>query len=61
MVASCPLPPVLLQTNVVKSINGSKLGALWDLCSTDNYITFTKAAELGLEGKDVMLTVEGIA
>ena len=61
VVASCPLPPVLLQTNVVKSINGIKLAALWDLCSTDNYITFTKAAELGLEGKDVMLTVEGIA
>ena len=60
-VASCPLPPVLLQTSIVKTVDGKKIGALWDLCSTDNYITFQKAEELGLEGEDVMLTVEGIA
>ena len=33
---------------------------MWDLCSTDDYITFSKAEELGLQGKDVVLTVEGI-
>ena len=59
-VAATPLPPVLLQTNIISSANGVKLGAMWDLCSTDDYITFSKAEELGLQGKDVVLTVEGI-
>ena len=58
--ATTPLPPVLLQTNFINSANGVKLGAMWDLCSTDDYITFSKAEELGLQGKDVVLTVEGI-
>ena len=58
-VAATPLPPVLLQTNIISSANGVKLGAMWDLCSTDDYITFSKAEELGLQGKDVVLTVEG--
>ena len=61
VLASGPLPPVLLQTSVIKTVNGNKVGALWDLCSTDNYITFSKAAELRLQGEDIMLTVEGIA
>ena len=60
IVATTPLPPVLLQTNCINSINGIKLGAMWDLCSTDDYITFSKAEQLGLQGREVMLTVEGI-
>ena len=47
-VAATPLPPVLLQTNIINSANGVKLGAMWDLCSTDDYITFSKAEELGV-------------
>ena len=61
VLASGPLPPVLLQTSVIKTVNGNKVGALWDLCSTDNYITFNKAAELGLQDEDIMLTVERLS
>ena len=44
----------------MKSKGDVKLGALWDLCSTDDYITFKKADELDLEGRDVNLTIEGV-
>lgn len=33
---------------------------MWDLCSTDDYITFKKANELKLDGSDVVLTIEGV-
>ena len=36
------------------------MGTLWDLCSTDDYITFKKADELGLAGREVVLTIEGV-
>ena len=52
--------PVLLQASYITSSNGPKLGALWDLCSTDSYITFKKAKELRLKGKEVVLTIEGV-
>ena len=55
-VAATPLPPVLLQTNIINSANCVKLGAMLDLCSTDEYITFGKAKELELQGKEVVLT-----
>ena len=52
--------PVLLQVSYITSFNSSKLGTLWYLCSSDNYITFIKAEELQLEGKEVVLTIEGL-
>ena len=54
------LPPVLLQASFVESHQNVKLGTLWDLCSTDGYITFAKAEELQLEGRDVNLTIGGV-
>ena len=60
MNASTEMLPVLLQASYVSSQGGVKLGTLWDLCSTDDYITFKKADELDLEGRDVVLTIEGV-
>ena len=51
MTASTEMLPVLLQASYVSSHGGVKLGPLWDLCSTDDYITFKKADELALEGR----------
>ena len=59
MVASTEMLPVLLQASYVMS-GEVKLGTLWDLCSTDDYITFKKAEELALEGREVVLTIEGV-
>ena len=52
--------PVLLQASYVSSHGGVKLGTLWDLCSTDDYITFKKADELALKGRKAFLTIEGV-
>ena len=52
--------PVLLQASYVMCPGNFKLGALWDLCSTDDYITFKKAEEMQLDGWDVVLTIEGV-
>ena len=60
MTASSDMLPVLLQASYVESKGNVKLGTLWDLCSTDDYITFKKAEELGLAGEDVTLTIEGV-
>mgnify|MGYP007023049909 CR=1 FL=1 len=60
MTANTGMLPVLLQASYVKSRGDVKLGTLWDICSTDDYITFKKADELALEGKDVVLTIEGV-
>ena len=60
MTASAEMLPVLLQASYVVSPGGVKLGALWDLCSTDDYITFKKADELALDGREVVLTIEGV-
>ena len=58
--SSTDMLPVLLQASYVMSQGDVKLGALWDLCSTDDYITFKKAEELALEGNEVVLTIEGV-
>ena len=60
MTASSEMLPVLLQASYVISQRGVRLGTLWDLCSTDDYITFKKADELALEGREVVLTIEGV-
>ena len=60
MTARADMLPVLLQASYVVSPGGVKLGTLWDLCSTDDYITFKKADEMGLDGRDVVLTIEGV-
>ena len=60
MTASGEMLPVLLQASYVMSPGGVKMGTLWDLCSNDDYITFKKAEEMGLDGRDVVLTIEGV-
>ena len=60
MMTKTLLPPVLLQTNYVKTIKQRELGALWDLASTDDYIRNDTAKELGLRGIPVTLVVEAI-
>ena len=60
MTAKAEMLPVLLQASYVESQGDVKLGTLWDLCSTDDYITFKKAEELGLAGEDFVLTIEGV-
>ena len=37
-----------------------EIGVLEDNCSTDNYITHSKAHELNLKGQDIVLEIEGI-
>ena len=53
--------PVMLQANYVHYDDQRRLGTLWDLCSTDNYITHAKAEELHLEGLPTQLCIEGVA
>ena len=60
MTAITEMLSILLQASYVSSNGGVKLGTLWDLCSTDDYITFKKAEELALEGREVVLTIEGV-
>ena len=60
MTSRTEMLPVLLQASYVVSPGGVKLGTLWDLCSTDDYITFKKADEMGLDGREVVLTIEGV-
>ena len=54
------LPPVILQTNYIKTTKQIELGALWDLASTDDYIRNDTAKKLGLKGIPVTLVVEAI-
>ena len=59
-----PLPPVLCQVMFVKAKSNEdgrllNLGAVFDSYATDNYITFKRAQELGLDGHDITLNVEG--
>ena len=42
------------------SPGGVKLGTLRDLCITDDYIIFNKADEMGLDGREVVLTIKGV-
>ena len=60
MVTKTFLPPVVLQTNFVRTIKQAELGTLWDLASTDDYIRTDTARSLGLKGIPVTLVVEGI-
>ena len=55
------VPEVLLKTLIVNGEkDGQKLGVMEDNCSTDNYITHSKAKELKLMGEDIVLRIEGI-
>ena len=55
------VPEVLLKTLIVNGEkDGQKLGVMEDNCSTDNYITHSKAKELKLKGEDIVLRIEGI-
>ena len=60
MMTKTLLPPVILQTNYIKTIKQIELGALWDLASTDDYIRNDTAKKLGLKGIPVTLVVEAI-
>ena len=53
--------PVMLQAQFVSGPNGSKLGALLDLASTDHYVTNKYARKHNLHGDNILLTVGGIA
>ena len=55
------LPLVMVQTGYVSAECGPRLGAMYDLCSTDDYITHKCAKRNGFEGIDVELIIEGIA
>ena len=57
---STDLLPVIVQTDYVRTPSGYRLGAMFDLCSTDNYITHKKARRLGCSGVEVELSVECI-
>ena len=53
--------PVMVQTSFIQTgLGGTRLGAMWDLCSTDHYILNKTARKLGLDGVDVELLMEGI-
>ena len=59
--ADTNVPEVLLKTLIVQGEKpGQKLGVMEDNCSTDNYVTHSKAKELKLKGKNVVLRIEGI-
>ena len=60
MTSKTNLLPVMVQTAFVNTPKGVGLGAMFDLCSTDHYITHKKAKKLGCRGQEVELIVEGI-
>ena len=60
MMSNSNLLPVMVQTAYINSFGGVRLGAMFDLCSTDDYITHKMARRLGCKGVDVELVVEGI-
>ena len=52
---------VLLKTLIVKSGKSNvNISIMEDNCSTDNYITHSKAKQLKLKGTDIKLQIEGI-
>ena len=53
--------PVMLQAQFVSGLDGSRLGALLDLASTDNYVTNKYARKHNLCGENILLTIGGIA
>ena len=52
--------PVMLQAQYVPGLNGSKIGTLMDLASTDDYVTHRYAKKHNIPGEDVQLMVEGM-
>ena len=59
------LPPVLVKTVFVSAVSPisnkcGKLGAMFDDCSTDHYVTHEAAQKYNFPGQDVELEVEGI-
>ena len=54
------MSPVLIQAQYVAAPDGSKIGTLLDLCSTDDYVTHKYAKKMHLEGKNVDLLIEGM-
>ena len=54
------MSPVLVQAQYVAAQDGSKIGTLLDLCSTDDYVTHKYAKMMHLEGKNVDLLIEGM-
>ena len=52
--------PVMLQAQFVPGLNGSKIGTLMDLASTDDYVTHRYAKKQNIPGEDVQLMVEGM-
>ena len=60
MTSKTNLLPVMVQTAYVKAQSGVRLDTMFDLASTDHYITHKKARKLGCRGVDVELIIEGI-
>ena len=54
------MSPVLVQSLYVSAPDGSKIGSLLDLCSTDDYVTHRYAQKMHLVGEDVELLIEGM-
>ena len=54
------LSPVLVQSLFVDAPDGSKIGSLLDLCSTDDYVTHKYARRMHLDGEEVELLIEGM-
>ena len=50
----------MVQTSYIKSAKEVWMGAMFDLCSTDHYITHKKERKLGYRGVEVELILEGI-
>ena len=52
--------PVMVQAQFVSGLDGSKIGTLMDLCSTDDYVTHRYAKKHHLSGETVEVMVEGM-
>ena len=51
---------MLLQAKFITGPNGTRIGALLDLASTDDYVTHSYAKKHNLHGEFVLLSVSGI-
>ena len=61
MTSSTSLPPVMVQTGDVTGEFKDKYGTMFDLCSTNDYVTHECAIRQGFPSVDVELIIEGIA
>ena len=64
--ASAALPPVIVKTRFVSAVSpinnmSGKIGAMFDDCSSDHYITHEAAKRYNFPSREVILEVEGIA